>query len=461
MNSSTITVHWHDANQPVYSVSFQPEVGQTSPSPRLATGGGDNNVRIWRLSPQNDKSPVQYLSSLNKHTQAVNCVRFSPDGTQLATAGDDGTVLIWTLSPTLVREFGEEDDGAVESWTCRTAMRASTSEIYDVCWSPCGRYVAAGSMDHAVRFYDVKSGLMVHQAVVHNHYIQGLAWDPLGKYVASQAADCGMCLYELGEDHDENSLFVTETYKSYKADVPGKRLSEDPTATTKHAGLYHSETLQSFFRRPAFSPDGNLLATAAGVYRPEADDETNTVYISVRTAFHRPVVHLPGLKRPAVAVQFSPLVYERSTPTAVFDLAYKMVFAVVTQDSVVVYDTERLEPLGVVSNVHYSTITDLAWDRDGQRIMVSSADGFCSVVRFDEGIFGKVVDLVHPSPPAEVRIAVETKVVDTPEPASPEKSSETPDKSPGPSIINLLQTKKKEKKRVAPTPVETVDLETH
>ncbi len=64
--------------------------------------------------------------------------------------------------------------------------------------------------------------------------------------------------------------------------------------------------------------------------------------------------------------------------------------AVATQDSIIIYSTEEFKPLGFVSNLHYSSITDLKWDLDGSRIIVSSTDGFCSVVSFENGIFGEV-----------------------------------------------------------------------
>lgn len=79
MDAATLSIHWHDNNQPIYSVHIQPQahhktigssgIGSGSPSlvggsaspsngngngnkkrigpvARLATGGGDNNVRV-------------------------------------------------------------------------------------------------------------------------------------------------------------------------------------------------------------------------------------------------------------------------------------------------------------------------------------------------------------------------------------------------------------------------------
>lgn len=46
---------------------------------------------------------------------------------------------------------------------------------------------------------------------------------------------------------------------------------------------------------------------------------------------------------------------------AVSDLPYRVIFAVVSLDAVVVYDTEHSHPLTVASRLHYSGLTDACW----------------------------------------------------------------------------------------------------
>jgi chromatin assembly factor 1 subunit B len=50
-----------------------------------------------------------------------------------------------------------------------------------------------------------------------------------------------------------------------------------------------------------------------------------------------------------------------SGPKAAFSLPYRMVYAVATQDSVFLYDTQQQTPLCIVSNLHHATFTDLTW----------------------------------------------------------------------------------------------------
>lgn len=48
-------------------------------------------------------------------------------------------------------------------------------------------------------------------------------------------------------------------------------------------------------------------------------------------------------------------------PFPAFALPYRIVYAVATQDAVLVYDTQQQSPLCVVSNLHLTTFTDLTW----------------------------------------------------------------------------------------------------
>ena len=362
MNASTLTIHWHNDTQPIYAVDFQPGTD------RLATAGGDNNVRMWSLNA----AEVRYLSTLRKHTQAVNVVRFSPDGSLLASAGDDGTLMLWKLLPTIIRNFEEEeDDDPLESWLCVAQIRSSTSEINDIAWSPDGHNILTGSMDNCARIYRITAvlpqkwtGTLVTTLTEHSHYVQGVCWDPMGEYVATQSADRTVNI------HNTTTFALVHRFM-------------------RHDGymLYHSETLSSFFRRLSFSPDGAILVTPAGV---EGDDgaETNTVYVYIRQSLTTsPVFKLQGLAKPATIVAFSPHKYICGQKN-MFAEDYAMAFAVATLDAVVVYRTDTMEPVGYVDNLHYLAITDLRWSYDGNRIMVSSTDGFCLVVDLT-GVIGE------------------------------------------------------------------------
>ncbi|KAH9868192.1 hypothetical protein J1614_007264 [Plenodomus biglobosus] len=550
MKAAPLLVSWHNENAPIYSAHFEPH-GKG----RLATAGGDNNVRLWNVESHGDQRKVTYLSTLVKHTQAVNVVRWCPRGEMLASAGDDGNVLLWVPAENQTTHNFEEGLEDKETWRVKAMCRSIGSEIYDLAWSPDGVFFITGSMDNIARIYNAQTGSIVRQIAEHNHYVQGVAWDPMNEYIATQSSDRSVHIYTLKNKDGQFSL--AQHSKVTKMDLPARRVSSNSpappdfgarpslvgdspfaagspvpsmpgtpqslalptmhapptshsrrtsfgsspsmrrsaspapsmplpavmpnspsigsigTTGVRNAPIYYNETLTSFFRRLTFAPDGSLLFTPAGQYKAlhppsigeakPAEDITNTVYIYTRAGLNKPpVAFLPGHKKPSVAVRCSPVYYTirqnalptkqitidtssvdeeipslpepmmgvmgsrpptshsmdppptsapspspsisapspkpvesdptagpPAGPTAAFSLPYRMIYAVATQDAIHIYDTQQQKPLCIVSNLHFSTFTDITWSNDGSTLLMSSSDGFCSAVTFAPGELGE------------------------------------------------------------------------
>ena len=45
----------------------------------------------------------------------------------------------------------------------------------------------------------------------------------------------------------------------------------------------------------------------------------------------------------------------------IFCLPYRMIYAVATQNSVMMYDTQQTEPFARISRIHYIGLNDLSW----------------------------------------------------------------------------------------------------
>ncbi|KAH0610310.1 uncharacterized protein H6S33_011837 [Morchella sextelata] len=573
MKAVPLTIHWHEHNQPIYSAHFEP-----NGKGRLATAGGDNNVRLWKIQGEGDEKKAVYLSTLAKHNQAVNVVRFCPRGEMIASAGDDGNIILWVPAEPTHRAgpgFGEDDLEDKETWRLKHMCRSMGSEIYDLAWSPDGMFFITGSMDNVARVWNAQTGQMVRQIAEHNHYVQGVAWDPLNEFVATQSSDRSVHIYTLkskdgqfslsqhgklsrmdlpprrrvsssspappdfqrGREFDMGSAIaiaspapstpgtptgfslpmnppiLAASRRSSFSSSPSMRRSTSPSPAlplpavkpmdfspkvhglgVKNANIYYNETLTSFFRRLTFTPDGSLLLTPAGQYKtsnPTAgdgvknpDEVINTVYIYTRAGLNKPpIAHLPGHKKPSIAVKCSPVFYtyrkapaptkhitvdtsdmdsipllpppavaaqeptststpgsqsgnsdspsSSGTPTnSAFSLPYRIVYAVATQDAVLIYDTQQQTPLCIVSNLHYAAFTDLTWSPDGNTLLMTSTDGFCSVVVFSPGELGE--KYTGPIPTAAPTPTASTPTNPTSTPSS-SKVSSTPTLPPSPA----------------------------
>jgi chromatin assembly factor 1 subunit B len=71
------------------------------------------------------------------------------------------------------------------------------------------------------------------------------------------------------------------------------------------------------------------------------------------------------------------------------DLPYRFVFAVCGVEGVAIYDTDETKPIAMISAIHYAAITDCAWSPDGSCLVVTSTDGYASLITFDAGELGE------------------------------------------------------------------------
>lgn len=88
-----------------------------------------------------------------------------------------------------------------------------------------------------------------------------------------------------------------------------------------------------------------------------------------------------------------------------------------------------MSPFAIISNIHYTRLTDVTWSSDGRLIAVSSTDGFCSLVSFEPNELG--IEYVR----------------ETTEPESEESLNETVEEvEPIEIVLNTSNEEKKDKK---------------
>ena len=132
----------------------------------------DHAIHMCRLG-----TPKPLMSFLG-HKDEVNAVKWDPSGRLLASCSDDATVKLW----------GEASPRPLFD------LREHTKEIYTIRWSPTGEgssnpskplMLASASFDTAVKLWDAPTGRCVHTLSKHDKKVYTVAFSPCGEYLAS------------------------------------------------------------------------------------------------------------------------------------------------------------------------------------------------------------------------------------------------------------------------------------
>ena len=149
----------------------------------LASCSDDKTAKIWSL--KQDKP----LHDLKEHTKEIYTVKWSPTGPGsnnpnlpllLATVSFDTTVKLW--DPETGRRLH--------------SLERHTEPVYSVAFSPGGEYIASGSFDKCLRIWSAKDGTLLKTFRGEGGIFE-VCWNKAGDKVAACFSDNTLCLMDV------------------------------------------------------------------------------------------------------------------------------------------------------------------------------------------------------------------------------------------------------------------------
>ncbi|CAM9562662.1 unnamed protein product, partial [Chrysoparadoxa australica] len=357
-------------DQDVYDLCWSPD------SKCIICGAIDNRAQIWEVKTKRN------LASLEDHSNYVQGVSWDPRNRLIATQSSDRTCRIYAVTPHKDGRIAVKKESVIKSLAAAapdSAAEQALDESEVVAGAPPGlplkpvqpdeagaKGLSAAEGAGAEAEADTKAGGETTEGVVQGAETSAVTAEVPAIAAAAAALPVGAIRPGPGK-------------------LPGKK---------KTSPLFADGTVPSFFRRLAWTPDGSFLITPTAQLRESAVAKPQYCTCLFRRGnLSRPALCLSGLDKPSICIKACPTLFQLRQPErkSQTDLPYRMVFAVTTLDTVLVYDTEHAYPLAVASGLHYAGLTDVCWLPSGRGVTVTSNDGYVTGLYFEPGELGDPV----------------------------------------------------------------------
>lgn len=246
----------------INSISFSPD------GSLIASASDDQTLKLWRR----DGSLITTL----RHDQSVRSVKFSPDGQFLISASYDSTARIWNANGTLVRTLQHNNEavrcasfsndgtsivtgttqGTVYVWSLDgqllRSFAAHDREINSITFNATDQLIATASTDKTVKLWTV-DGELLQTLTGHRDRVWEASFSPDSQTLATAGADNRVILWKNRASLAARQAEIMDAY------AVNTRLSD----SINYSRYKTLEGHTNWVRALSFAPDGQTIASAS------------------------------------------------------------------------------------------------------------------------------------------------------------------------------------------------------
>ncbi|NXK57358.1 WDHD1 protein, partial [Chauna torquata] len=256
-SSKQKTFRGHDA--PVLSLSFDPR------DVYLASASCDGSVRVWKIADQTCMTSWLLLQKCNDVINAKSICRlgWQPGSGKLLAIPVDKVVKLYRRE-TWDNQFDLSDTSI-------------TQPLNVVAWSPCGQYLAAGSVNGSIVVWKVETQECVERMKHEKNYsICGLAWHPEYGQIAYTDTEGNLGLLEdIGDGKKPNEKVANTVTKDYND------LFDGDDDDYLNGDMIEPHSSPNTGANEDHGDDDDLMPTASHPRRAIIDDDDNSLDIGM------------------------------------------------------------------------------------------------------------------------------------------------------------------------------------